>query len=68
METQFENPILIEIGFESKMFAINFPELNLASVRLERLENQVESRTLLTTFKLLAKLFEVSRKHNLLLF
>ena len=42
-----------------------FPELNLAAIRLEKLSPQIDSKTLHTTFKLLAKLFETSRKNDL---
>ena len=50
---------------EKDRFLTNYPELNIAAVRLEKLESQIDSKTLLTTFKLLSKLFEISRKNDL---
>ncbi|ELS34834.1 MULTISPECIES: hypothetical protein [Pseudanabaena] len=42
-----------------------FPELNLSEIRLQKLSHQVDTRTLHTTFKLLANLFEISQTTGL---
>lgn len=42
-----------------------FPELNPAAVRLQKLSYKIDSSTLHATFKLLSKLFEISRKNSL---
>ncbi|MEE3715277.1 hypothetical protein V2H45_00800 [Tumidithrix elongata RA019] len=46
-------------------FLTDFPELNLAAVRLQKLEKKIDSKTLHTTFGLLSKLFNLSKKNNL---
>ena len=42
-----------------------FPELNHSETRLQKLAPQVDTGTLDNTFKLLNKLFEISRTNNL---
>jgi len=53
------------IFIEKGKFLTNYPELNIAALRLEKLSYQIGSMTLHTTFALLAKLFDIAQKNNL---
>lgn len=53
------------ISNQTDWFLTKFPELNPAAVRLHKLSYKIDSRTLHTTFKLLAKLFQVAQKNGL---
>jgi hypothetical protein len=50
---------------ETDRFLTKFPELNPAAVRLQKLSYKIDSSTLHATFKLLARLFEITRKNGL---